>query len=444
MLILGILRAIVIALAAVIAICAAFRIYALKRRLKGLRIAHKNKARGIIFGRIGISQYVLYSPCSAEKHVLVLGGSGEGKTSSILIPTLRSWMDGAFVIDISGDISSNVDCLNKLVFQPESAETVPYNIFYPIDKMNSLEEKNEAIAQLALLLMPPQINTNAAAKYFFDGGRKILTAAIIAYYHAGMDFCDICKRIIALDYKTLFNDIESKSTAAATYISGFFGNSEQNIAGCKAECDAAIALFAQNHRLAGGVRRPAAGEVAITPDSLEKNKVFICIDDTKLELFSPLLSIITAQMLQYLAARPNNAAATILLALDEFASLGKQEITPALRKLRKKKVRIMLLTQSLADLDMIYGREERTAMLNNLAYKVILSAADTDTQEYFAKLCGRKKSTRQSRSNTGTVTDSEVDAWAIEPDKLGKLHPKLLLIHPAGFVFLRKNYYFKK
>ena len=79
----------------------------------------------------------------------------------------------------------------------------------------------------------------------------------------------------------------------------------------------------------------------------------------------------------------------------------------------------------------------------NLSYKVILSATDTDTQEYFSKLCGRKTATRRSITNSGTITDSECDVPAIEPAMLGNLHPKLLLICSGGFLFLRKNYYFK-
>lgn len=443
MYILKLMRMILICAFIVLLVCITVKILIILQRFKGLRIAHKNKAHGIIFGRIWLTNYVLYSPCNAEKHTVVLGGSGLGKTSSLLIPTLRSWQYGAFVIDISGDISNNVECENKLVFDPDSDFTVPYDVFAPIDKLNLTEKQDEALAQLALLLMPTQLNINAASKFYLDGGRKILTAALITYYHEGHDFCEICKRIIKLDYKSLFNDIEAKNPVAATYISGFFGNTEQNIAGCKAECDGAIALFAQNYRLAKTVRRASVGEIAVTPNALENYKVFIKIDDVKLELFAPLLTIITAQMLQFLSARSNNAKSTILLALDEFASLGKQEITPALRKLRKKNVRIMILTQSISDIDMIYGTDERKAMLNNLAYKVILAVEDTDFQEYFAKMCGKKKTTRRSTSNNGTVTDSEYEEPAVEPSKLGNLHPNLLLIHQYGHIFLRKNYYFK-
>ena len=45
----------------------------------------------------------------------------------------------------------------------------------------------------------------------------------------------------------------------------------------------------------------------------------------------------------------------------------------------------MVLTQSLADLDMIYGKDERKAMLGNFKFTVLLGCKDTETQEYFSK-----------------------------------------------------------
>ncbi len=45
-----------------------------------------------------------------------MGPSGTGKTSALLIPTLRSWQGTALVVDISGDISANVHTENKIIF----------------------------------------------------------------------------------------------------------------------------------------------------------------------------------------------------------------------------------------------------------------------------------------------------------------------------------------
>lgn len=105
----------------------------------------------------------------------------------------------------------------------------------------------------------------------------------------------------------------------------------------------------------------------------------------------------------------------------------------------------MILTQSMADIDLIYGRAERMAMMNNFQFKVVLGASDTDTQEYFAKLIGNKiiqnhSISRNAKSVTRTYTD--VKEYAIEPAELAHLKNELLLLYPDGYIRLSKNYYF--
>ena len=76
----------------------------------------QRKQKELLFGKkFGL---LAYSPEQDEGHILVMGPSGTGKTSALLIPTLRSWQGTALVVDISGDISANVNTPNKIVFDP--------------------------------------------------------------------------------------------------------------------------------------------------------------------------------------------------------------------------------------------------------------------------------------------------------------------------------------
>ena len=87
---------------------------------KNLVYRHPAQAKGILFGKkFGL---LGYSPEQDEGHILVLGPSGTGKTSALLIPTLRSWQGTALVVDISGDISANVQAENKIIFDPTSKD----------------------------------------------------------------------------------------------------------------------------------------------------------------------------------------------------------------------------------------------------------------------------------------------------------------------------------
>lgn len=421
----------------------AYKIYLIKKQ--SLQFGNKN-VKGIIFGKkLG---KLFYSPTNNEGHIFVTGGSGVGKTSAILIPTLRCWSGTSFTIDISGDISSNLDIENKLVYSPETPNGVSYDVFKAIDLLPTLNDKNEALEQLALLIMPEELNMSDAGKFYLLEGRKILTASLIAFYHQGLDFIDICEKIFTSSWKELFTEIDvSNNHKAIGYINSFQGTSEINTSGCKQNCDNYIKLFATNETVKKSIHRNKNEKLSFSQSSIEKSNVFVVIPDSKLELYSSLLHIITAQCLEFFSNRSNNETSTILFSLDEFASLGKLEITPALRKLRKKKVRIMLLTQSMADIDLIYGRNERMAMLNNFNFKVILSASDTDTQEYFAKLIGYKKVKKESTSKgsmgTSTTTNMEKE-YAIEPAELARLKNKLVLLHPDGYIKLKKNFYFKK
>lgn len=422
-------------------------------RLKELKTSSQKRAHGVIFGRKGFS--VVYSPTGAEGHIGVFSASGTGKTAAVGIPTLRSWDGTSFTIDISGDICKNCPQMGrKLIFEPENPDTIPFNIFGIIDNMNEQDAKNEALEQLAFLLMPepPQMNENA--KFFLTNGRKILTASLIAFYGTGMDFIDICVKIVGSSYQALFNAIdETQNEDAIIYINSFVGASETNTAGCKQSCDDAIKLFATNARIKASVRRPNKGEKSVQAKFIEKNNIFIIVDDPKLELYAPLLNIITAQQMQYISNRKvTDKSKSILLFLDEYASLRIEANTvlEALRKYRKRKCRVMIMTQNLADLDILYGHDTTRALLSNLKYKVLLGGlAETESQKYFAELIGYKDTKKHSTSkssNNVTNTESETQEYVIAPaelDRQGK--HTAILIHPEneGYMLLKKNYYFK-
>ena len=423
--------------------------FSASKKAKGLKYAATNEAaKGIIFGKkYGLR---IYSPATQEGHCCVFGGSGLGKTSALLIPSLRAWpSSSSFTIDISGDISANVDAPNKLVFEPGSDSSVPYDIFAAIDALTDRDDQDEALEQLAFLIMPDIANSNSDAADFYNReGRKILTASLIAFYHHGVDFVEICRTIISLSYKELFRQIDaSNDQKAILFINGFEGSNEQNTSGCKQSCDAAIKLFATNERIRKNIRRPTVNEKAFTPSTIANHNVFVIIPDEKLKLYAPLMHIIVAQSLEFFSSRPLSDRTQILFCIDEFASFGKLELTEALRKLRKRHIRIMVLTQSLADIDLIYGKDERKAMMNNFRFKVLLGADDTDTQDYFARLIGKKEVTKKSYTTSEksySNTTSSTMEWAIEPADLAHLGNHLILLHPDGFIKLRKNFYFKQ
>ena len=402
---------------------------------KNLVYRHPAQAKGILFGKkFGL---LGYSPEQDEGHILVLGPSGTGKTSALLIPTLRSWQGTALVVDISGDISANVNTPNKIVFDPTSESCIPYDVFASINAVADETERQERLEQLAYLLLPDKANDSEAGIFFCKNGRKMITAALICYYGMGWGFVEICEFFLGHDWRSLLNDIAKQQNLIANmFISSFAGASEQNTAGCKQAADDALKLFATNDKIKNALRKVPSYEKAISPAMLETSSVYIYIPDEKLKIYGDLLRIITAQSMEYFSSRPTENKQTILLCLDEFASFGKLQIVESLRKLRKRRIRILVLTQSLADLDMIYGKDERKAMLSNFKFTVLLGCKDAETQEYFSKMIGEKRSLLATDPN-------QKPQPIIKPADLAHLEQDLFVICDDGAIRLRKNFYFK-
>lgn len=170
--------------------------------------------------------------------------------------------------------------------EPSNAHTIPYNIFDSIDRTTDINEKYENLEQLAYMLMPESERMDDNARFFLTEGRKILTAALIAFYFQGMDFIQICEFIIRNSFQNLFSAIDnSHCEAAIQYINSFQGANEKNTAGCKQAADNAVKLFATNSKIKKCIHRPVKHELYFCAASVEHSNVFVIIDDVQLELY---------------------------------------------------------------------------------------------------------------------------------------------------------------
>ena len=427
------------------------------------KLDNGNNPNGFIFGiRKNLwEKEKVYLDCKNEGHIFVFGGSGSGKTSALLIPSLKTWLGTFFVIDISGDIESNVDCENKVIINPDDPEnSVVYDVLNFVSAAKDEQQKKERIDALVNLIVDkPTGITSDATNYYLETARTILRASITAFYGQQMDFCQICEKVFFNSYDKLFEEIEKTGNEkAAAYVQSLKGSNEKNISGAKDELNKKIRMFADDENVQAIVHRPAyLGEAPdgtdiieefFAPEIIEQKRVFLVIPDIKTEYYSTFMRVVTGQILDYLAARPfnKNSDTRILLALDEFASLGHVNIREPLEKDRKRGVNICILTQSLAHLDLLYSQAERKIILDNCQYIAILGANENDTRRYFSELVGKKEviKTSVSRGRGGkSISESNQKEYIIDPENWNKLGDELILVHPGGYCKLEKNYYFK-
>ncbi len=418
-----------------------------KCRKAGFKVATADKAHGIILGKkFGFLR--VYSPVKSEDHVAVFGGSGSGKSTAVGTASLRTWNGyntGFFAIDISGDISSNVDRTDCLIFEPLDPDTIPYNVFASIDCITDPIEKDEAVIRLVRTLLPESDSTDAG-KWFEDRGRDILEAAFLTYYHQDLDFSDICDRIVSSSYAKLFTDIDEFGyKEAVKRISQFEGASERNTAGAKGAADVAVSLFA-SERMRSSFRRPFIGERCMTADSIEYRNVFFVIPDSMLEQTAPAVELVVGQLLSYLSARPpEKTRRRLLLLLDEFATFRHLDITPLLQKYRKRGVRVMIMLQSLSQLDRNYGQNVRREIIDNCRINVLCEVTEPDSQEYFSRKAGThsvRDDIRDPVGNQSAGSFRQVPNYL--PETFAHLTSHSVILCRGQNLKLRKAYFFQE
>ena len=343
----------------------------------------------------------------------------------------------------------NVPVQKKVVLEPEAPEkSAIYNPFYFIDKDEKEEDKRQKLEQLVMLIVDVPKDVGSANRYFLETGRLIFLAGMLSFYDIGMDFIDICKTIYFSDVDTLTTLIrKTGNTLALRYISQLSSDNEKNISGAKTELNKKIKLFADHTNMEKIIRRSLPDENTFHPDMLEESSVFLKVSDAKQEFYTQFIRVVTAQVLEYLLGRTYDRKKDkrILLALDEFASIGHLDILAPFRKMRKNGCNLCILTQSLADIDLVYSEKERKVILDNSKYIAILGATENTTREYFSNLIGKEEVKRKSVSSGrggGSTSISTQKDYIIQPEEWKDLKEKLVLLHPTGFIRLDRNYYF--
>lgn len=120
----------------------------------------------------------------------------------------------------------------------------------------------------------------------------------------------------------------------------------------------------------------------------------------------PLYSVFIDLLIVHHLSLPNDSSRRIWYGLDELAALGK---IPGLSQLanlgRSKGAAILAGTQSYPQLDLIYGPEQRRALLNGFATKLVFRNEDEQTLEELSKAMGRREIER-ARENLSTPINS--------------------------------------
>jgi len=189
----------------------------------------------------------------------------------------------------------------------------------------------------------------------------------------------------------------------------------------------------------------------------KKTAVYVISSDTH-TAYDFLLTIFFSQMIQQLYdhADQNGGALKIptYFILDEFANIGKiPDFDKKISTSRSRKLSFSVILQNLDQLEAVYEKSYET-IIGNCDTHVFLGSNSYKTVEYFSKALGEKTIERDSISvnkdkhffRTGQSVSDQVMARALmTPDELRRMDNDLCIIFEKGIKPVKANkfYYFK-
>lgn len=350
-------------------------------------------------------------PQGMEGNLIVAGANGTGKSRCIAKSTLLIWKGGTVTIDPKGELHDGYLEMYKsgkakrkpILFDPTQKDSMCYDPFQNI--VPNSDEEVERMWDIVMSIYPN--NVNELDSFWRNSERNILMASLIYYRELGLNFIEIIKTVSKSKVTKLCKDInDSDNEIAKMYIGDLSESDPKNLASFSCGLRNTLSNLASNPYFEKSfcVDEEASGYFGW--GDLEDCNIFIRIPEDKIEQWSVPVRIMFNQLFRYLMRRPDKYSPEgadniqTLLLFDEFARFGKIELfTDAIATLRSKNVNICIMIQSFAQLDKIYGADNRRIICDNCQYKAIMNVYDVNTQKYFSELIGTAIVTKKSYSD---------------------------------------------
>lgn len=434
------------------------------------QLLHKNPC-GIVFGKdTRTGKYVCQDTDKRGiAHELIIGGSGSGKSSSLIIPTLLVNRENTVVaIDIKGELSQKTVDLRKstddghvCILNPNDRGSYGYD---PLYELNSITEPTtqkivSTWQQIAVCL----INKSPSEKdpYWNESARNLCTGLGIYYYKEGHhEFIDVIDRILGSPITEQVTEVLEKAKPTSPeyrYIVQYGDLTDDKgkvtLGTIFSNLGNKLTLFSNDADLRYWLK---TNPRRCTPYTVfrEHRSIYIMLKEEKLEVYAGLLKLLIDQLLREAERQPDisgGSGENVLFVIDELPRIlqsGKlNSLLSGTKTLRSKGVVLIMVTQSYSALQQSYSRQEVDDLINNCEYVACLSAKDPATAKMISAWCGKyleRSISRQDGKNRSSNTSFSEQSILTESDLL-KLQEsgELILISPHGWNRIQKVPYFK-
>ncbi len=397
-------------------------------------------------------------------NVLVVGGSGSGKSASYSIPNAYQLLGSYVFTDPKGELYDRTAGYLKA----NGYEIKVLNLVRPqySDGYNPLMHIASEIDVdvIANTIVKGQKSENGSSEPFWDDSAEMLLKALIYYLMATRPEEEqnlaSCAELVRAANSNGGSNLLSELMSKLPYDHPARMNYKSiEIAPEKTYSSILSTLQSKLGKFDSKEIAELTSTDTINFDDIgnKKTAVYVISSDTH-TAYDFLLTIFFSQMIQqlYNYADENGGSLKIptYFILDEFANIGQiPDFDKKISTSRSRKISFSVILQNLDQLEAVYEKSYET-IIGNCDTHVFLGSNSYKTVEYFSKALGEKTIERDSISinrdrqyfKTGQSTSDQVMARALmTPDELRRMDNDLCIIFEKGIKPVKANkfYYFK-
>jgi len=377
-----------------------------------------------------------------EGHIMVFAPTGAGKTTGLVFPIMLSYPGSVVVIDIKGEIYRRTAAYRNsmsdvYVIDPMGIAGGPRQGGFDLCGFIDPQNLKTDCDWLASLIEPhdPSLGQN---RFFHDSSRQFISAMIAhtmtakhlspADRHLGYGY----ERMVADSFDALLAEMLDNPTTQVRHAAQRWSSEAKGNQEVRSNIETALDFLGNDsikNSLRGGIDlhqlkrgRPKTVYLCLPLKGLQANAVFM-------RLFLGC----TLSAIKHDTAVPQHRVAIVC---DEFQNLGSCDaIAQDISLIRSSHANFLLIVQSRAVLERLYGQLQVHDFLNNSAMQIHFQPTDFQVLQEVSSMLGTttvEVEDVQIVQGRRTVTKRMVDRPLLRPEEVRRLPKDLMLLFPTG------------
>lgn len=324
---------------------------------------------------------------------LVVGGTGTGKSSITLLPSLYTMRSSFVIHDPSGELfSKSAGYLASIGYSVRTlnfTNPMASSGYNPLARVHSSSD----IQKIASMLVTNALGGNSKDPFWNTQATALLSMLISILKKQSEEYYNL------YNVRQLLNDLGGGNTKAVDALfsrhadpvlfseyKSFISYDDKVVSGVIATCKAALQIFSDD-----SVAKVTSYDTLNLADFRNKPvALFVRNSIADQKYYSILTSIFFEQFFSYILSRfPEKEEEDIFFLIDEASSLKLPTLPLAVANVRKHRAGIMLIIQDFNQLVHSYGKHEADAIRANCFAKMFYTGQSLDTAKELEQTLGR-------------------------------------------------------